>query len=1211
MKIKKMSGLWLGSISLMLGLLMLLQIPVSAVSASAATDLRYGRGISSDRTLTASDMYKLLYGDDLSDTEEKALDALAEVSMTYSLVPDSVVRSECDGDTGILTVLVNKYEYTAQNGQPVSWVPTLVRLKDGKSGERSEAPKDDDGDGVYSCSFDGMTQSQEFTLDVDFAWQVEIESEIADKLLTLPYDEAVKADEALSKYEQYQTELEAYNAWYNYPDKKDAYDKYLAAKEAYDRENDPYQEYLVALEKYRVDLEKYNENKQKADAYAKKLAEYKAYDEYRMEHAAFYAEYEAYLRDYRKIENALKILDSMFFDVIVSDGKWWGFYMTIKGHTATELLDTFEGLESATGISKDMILEGKAAGATLKALLAEYKGIREATYHSEFERVAAKFAFYKMHYDELCENLEILYKSMYEIYTTGGVSSALNKLGKTYRAQMMVAHLYVLYAALDDDLTMDPNWVLKYSDKGQKTLNEILHEKHRLTDPDDVNPRGLTMPEKEMVLPEGQMEPVDPPGEPDYDEELSQQNPPNPPDPVDEPKLPCPEKVENPGDTRPEKVDNPKVVANPKLSAIQLALVNEYREGKLTKKTSDGRNKVLTLTQTVSSKRSFRVVNMVTFYGFDGEKIGEIVVDRGNLLNLYKEYYPNWEKQADERYSSYRFLGWVWYGVSNPTQSDYLDLDSIRVTEDLAIVAHYDAEERKYEVTWDINGKKEKEYYGYGKMPKCPLEYEVLYDGAISYEFQGWEDASGQTVSDFEPVTKNITYKAVYKENRPTYKVTWIIGNHEIVTWVPYGYPATPPEDISPDDYFYTFRGWDAPLSNFVKGELTYRSTDYNRIPLAKQQDGSVCPAEHTSGKIILRPSQPVLQISDALTYALRVGKQLEIVWDGFSVTFTAEQVKVLKDGGCFRIAVKEEIRAEDGAVYYQLEFKNQRYSYDPQLSLNVAICRPSFKNTEGIVYLANGASEREIESKSYTSKLVFEMQSCDRVLYRPRYFLQVSDPSRNSDYTSVQSKAAAGEIINLAVNCGYGYEVVGAVLTYPDGRREEVGVQFVMPADPISVELKVERIVFHIIFEVEGQIYQEMDLFFDDLIELPEKPVKASDDTYTYSFDGWSPQVWTRAVYRDQRNPVFKAVFSAHEIRTLAVDNYRDTLLIRLIVIGLAGIGLIVGLILCVIHRKRVGAFVRRVIKGFVPFVRRCFSQIKGKVASVWNKIAKRKKQP
>jgi len=1199
MRIKRLSGLWLGSISLVLGLLMLLQVPVSAATA----DLSYGKGTASDRTLTASQMFEGMYGNDLSAAERDALDALAEVSLTYSRVPDSVVKCEYDGNTGVLTVLVNTYKYVAQNGQTVVWRPTKVWFNKGKSSQKTAALTLKE-EGLYQCSFSGMTTSQEFMLDVDFAWEVTIKAEIADKLLILPYAVAEPAHEELSEYEQYQDALTAYEWYLAYPSKKAAYDEYLKQKAEYDKEKEKYDAYVDALAKYHLDLQKYNENEQKKKEYAEKLKAYTEYWEFRMKDDAFYEEYEVYLRNLTQIENALKVLDSAYISAVYNDPeKPWSFYKSIKGPTATSFLDALAGKEAATGIPRSMIDEARQASQTLKNLLIEYDAIRTKKYKTEFARIGAKFAFYEAHYDELRRNLEIFYKDMKEIYCTNGIPALVEGVGKTTQVQTMVAQLYALYTAMDDSVTMDPNWVLKYSAKGQKTMNEILNEKHRLSDSNLASPGKSEMPEEELVRPEDYMEPVDHPGEPNYDSALTK---PLKPTPVKEPSPIA--AVENPGD-QPAACEKPDPVEKPTLTSVERALVEEYRKGTLKRRTPGGQDKVLRLTQTVSCKRSFRAVNVVTFYYPDGTKMGEILVERGSLLKYYADEYPNWERPGDEIYSSYDFLGWVRYGVTNPSQSDYLDLDSIRVTEDLEIGAHYHMTKQRYTVTWDINGKKTTQNYDYGQIPVCPVSTAIPNQGEISFVFQGWS-------SVITPVQGNVTYRAVYKENRPEYKVTWIYGlNGERVfeTWVPYGYPAddsTVPVQITPDDYYYVFLGWSEKLSSSVKGELTYRA-GYRTVPIATHEDGTVCSAEHTSDTVILRPVQGILQISDALEYALGVGKQLEIAWESFSVTFTVEQMQALKDDGCVKISLREERREADGAVYYQLEFMKKRYSYDPQLLLDVAVCRPSFDRVIGLVYLAGDASERAIESISYADKLVFEIQSGDRILYRPRYVLQVTDPSGKSDYTSVPTEFAGGETVNLSVNCYYGYEVVGAVLTYLDGRREEVGAQFIMPAEPISVEMKVDRIVFLITFEVDGQVYKQMSLFYNDLIVPPADPTKADDGTYTYFFDGWSPQVWNKAVYRDERNPVFTAVFTAHPKNALAADDYRGSFVTRVIAMGLSGILLVVGSILCVIHRKRVGPFVRRVIKGFVPFVRRCSSWIKTRVGSVWNKIAKRNKEP
>ena len=1208
MKTKKMSRLWIGAIALILGLLVVLQIPVAAFSQ----DLRYGKGMASDKKLPASQMYAGMYGDDLSEAERNALDALAEVSLTYSPVPDSVVKSEYDNDNGVLTILVNTYEYIAQNGEKVIWRPTKVWFNKGAADQKS-AELSLKEEGLYHCSFSGMTKSQEFMLDVDFVWEVMIAAEIGDTLTVLPYRVGKDAYEALKPYEEYQEALAAYERYLEYPAKKAAYDEYVKQLAKYEDELEKHEDYETAYDQYKKADDAYKENEDKKNKYAEKLNAYYAYTDSWMEFESLREKYEAYDKTYTQIKNALKVLDSAYIVQTVGTVSSWSLFLAIKGPTATTFLDTLAGKEALTGIPRTLIDEARTASANLTNLLLEYDKILTASYESEFARVSAKFAFYKEHYDALCQNLRIFHTDMKEIYCTNGIPALVEGVGKTAQVQLMVAQTYALYTALDDTVNMDSNWVLKYSAKGQKTMNEILHEVHRLTDTNMASPKTLTMPAEEMTLPDGVMERVEHPGKPDYDDTLTK---PLAPSPVPKPTAP-PEEVIDPGDA-PAQCERPDPVPKPTLTSVERALAEEYRAGNLKQREPSGKDKKLTLTQTVSCRRSFRAVNVVTFYYSDGTKIGEILVEKGLSLDFYADQIPNEKREGDAINSSYVFLGWK-VGANRFSTQALCDLD---ISGDLDIIADYDVTPRRYCVTWEVGSQKQTRYYNYGEIPVCPISTELPKQGEISYVFAEWS-------SEFLPVHEDVTYRALYEEIRPTYRVTWIYGlngEHETVTWVPYGYPADAssiPVGIAPDNYDYRFDGWDKPLSSFVSGELTYQA-NYSAIPIAKHEDNSVCAVEHTLGTVILKPTQNTLQISNALEYASAAGKQLEIVWKGFSVTsFTAEQVRDLIEGRCAEISLIEECREADGAIYYQLEFRTMLYSYDPQLSLDVAVRRPSFDRVTGIVYLVADSSETQIKSKAYANKLAFSMQSGDRVLYHPKYVLQVTDPAGKSDYSSVSVEVVGGDLVNLSsVKCEYGYEVVGAILTYSDNKREQVGTQFVMPADPISVELIVERIVFHITFEVDGQAYKQMDLYFGDPIVPPENPTKAEDDSYTYAFEGWTPQVWSKAVDRSQRNPVFTAVFTAHPKTALAADSYRGTLVIRVVAIGLSGMLLFVGSILCIIHRKRVGPFIRRVIKGFVPFIRRlvkgfipfirrCGAWVKTRARSVWSKITKRKQEP
>ncbi len=1167
----------MGVLSVLLCLVMLLQMPVGAAQAN----LNYGRNLSSDITLSASELYAEMYGANLSAAEKRALDALAEISLTYARIPDSVIDREYDSDSGVLKVLVNSYEYIAQNGETVLWIPKSVIF----NGTTSKVLQKG-ADGVYFCTFSGLTQSQTFTLDVDFDWQVNIPVEVANTLITLPYTVGKDAYERLKPYEDYQTQKQAYEDYLaakkQYPIDLAAYENYLKVKAAYDEKKAVYHQYVAAKKQYEADVKAYNENEAKKKAYAEAEEAYYAYEESRMENAVLYDKYETFLSKMEVINSALAVLDSAYIHVMADVP--WGYYYSIKGPTATSFLDTLEGQEHLTGINRSLLDEARTASQTLKNLLIEYEKVANASYNSQFERTVAKYAYYQAHYNELCSSLKTFYLDMEAIYCTKGIPALVEIKGKTPQMHMMIAQSYALYAALSDSVTLDTNWTLE-----GRLLNDILYKEHRLTDGNRANPTTVQIPEAEVVLPDSMPEPVKHPGEPNYVENMPIPTmnwtgaiPTNPGS--------APAVVKNPG-SEPTPVDPPvgECPPNPMLSDIESALAQEFKAGTLKKKQSVQTDQGVTLRQRVTCRRSFDNLKTVTFYGYDGEKLGEITVHYGQSLGLYRDQIPSPKKDGDEKNSKYLFLGWVYFGTVDPADSDHLELTTLRVTKDLNITPHYQTTPRLYSVTWKIPDKSiVTQTYSYGQAHVCPFtaaDVQREPDGEIAFEFMGWESQTdGYTV----------TYTATYQ--LPVYTVTWIVGDQRYYSNVYYGEKADDsdiPKEIPADNFIWSFDGWDRPFE-ILKGDVTYKATFVPSKSLANNggSRGEACEVEHTDSLVTIKPTEATVWFKNAMEYALGANRRLEVAWESFSVTFTAEQLQTLTQMGCVNLRLQKTAGQYAGTVYYQIECLDQlgrRLEYDSEVLITV-IC-PQTEGTVGAVYLQTDGALTEADAERYVGRLLLTVGADRQIVYRTEYVMNYTDPTQNSQLTALPPRAAEGDLIDLNVKCGYGYEVVGAILTYADGRTERVtGTAFVMPAALRSVELAVEQITFEVTFMADGAVYHTVKLFFGEKLELPTAPTKADDGEYTYSFAGWSPEVWNSAVYLDQRDPVFEAVFTAHEKSVTAAEEYRGSFLTRVILIGLGGMLLVAGVILSIVYRRRLIPWVKRTACGFGAFVKNGF---------------------
>ena len=173
-------------------------------------------------------------------------------------------------------------------------------------------------------------------------------------------------------------------------------------------------------------------------------------------------------------------------------------------------------------------------------------------------------------------------------------------------------------------------------------------------------------------------------------------------------------------------------------------------------------------------------------------------------------------KAQDAQYT-YTFTGWT------PTISP--------VTEDITYTATYEAELRKYTVTWvDEDGTtvlEKDENVEYGTMPEYNSEYPTkAATDQYTYTFDKW-------TPEVVEVTGNATYKATYKATTNAYTVTWVDDDStelEVDYDVLYGatpeYNGATPAKEATAQYTYTFKGW-TPTISPVTGNVTY-TAEYN-----------------------------------------------------------------------------------------------------------------------------------------------------------------------------------------------------------------------------------------------------------------------------------------------------------------------------------------------------------------------------------------------
>ena len=174
-----------------------------ALSATATEpdEWNYGRGSERDALLSGADLFDLLFPHEapLSAGERLYLSGREDFSLVYSnAIPDSVVKTVCNPETGVLTVTVPFFTYVAANGEQVVWKPESIALQTAAGKVNPPLTK---GENECTAVFHELPDGEEFELEIGFAWAGTVSAESADRLLTAPREAAQNALAVLDRYE--------------------------------------------------------------------------------------------------------------------------------------------------------------------------------------------------------------------------------------------------------------------------------------------------------------------------------------------------------------------------------------------------------------------------------------------------------------------------------------------------------------------------------------------------------------------------------------------------------------------------------------------------------------------------------------------------------------------------------------------------------------------------------------------------------------------------------------------------------------------------------------------------------------------------------------------------------------------------------------------------------------------------------------------------
>ncbi len=1095
-------------------------VPLSA-SGGGVTVSDYGMPDSERNTaVEGSELLKLLLGADVGIAEAEYINQSGLYKFVYNdTVPAKSVTAKMT-DEGLLVTL-RTWEYTAQNGQTVSWVPSSVTV----NGVTKSV------DGAGDCLYEGsFADTKSFEISAKYEAEFSIDKELYNSLINfayrdasaknkelLEYDEKKAAyDASVNAYEQYKTDLVNFNS------ELKLYNAYLRELNNYEIRLKGYNDYLEKLAEYTAQKEAYDAYVEAMKAYETEFALYKAYTDAKYEYNNQATSYKNYLI---LTESRLKKLEVMSL-IFARNSDENSLYASLFGDTVDTVVAKKSDVVGATGVEPEAVDIAGESTENLRRIIGEYEDIvtdRE------------KYLFYEQHYGELCENFNTLLEMLRTFYGSPTVRGILNANGKLQRYREFLAQLYVITTSLDDTLKRDDDWKL-YEEGVDYSIDSLLESAHKLPDNQNSNPQNAPGWPDEVTDPGEPPQKVEQPKKPD------EVNPPRQePNPYAEPT--APEEVKEPV----MPTEPPKPGAMPEevgITAAERAIVAALRAGEIKKRAESATDIVIKKTETVTQTRGDLNNHYVRFIN-GKDVVWEYEIDDGEKLKIPSDI-PLKSETSEFKYS---FNGWKDENGETAAESP--------VYSDLEYYASFTSERRSYDITWMVDGKKHTESVEYGSIPAFSGSVDKPATESKIYTFAGWDNLPVR-------VTGDAVYTAQYSEVDRLYDITWIVNGDTVTEQYKYLekpiYKGTTDRE-SDGTYTYSFVGW-SPQVAIVTEDATYEAL-YSSKKLVVDSSGNPLSAKEENVSYVIETNEKNIDITTLYDEALKNDYDIKVQADKYTLTINSLAISELSDRGITRVAVStdgDEARfllcdgtgaVIDGGVTALLEFECiDDTGAEMFLLIDDELVPLDVKNGRASLYLASGQSARII--KKYSASVT-------------------SSEHGEVMLSEVQTEAGTDILIN-PVRAEYGYIIkevkITSVLSGEPVEYDAETMTFKMPVGGAAVEVVFERQTFRVTFVSDGRVISEKTYFLGDEVELPEAPQREPAGDIIYSFSGWTPEIVTVA-----GDVEYTAVFTETRLadeEEMNEHNFKSRDYIWLIRFGAVGAAIAVIVIICRKRKKK-----------------------------------------
>ncbi len=383
-------------------------------------------------------------------------------------------------------------------------------------------------------------------------------------------------------------------------------------------------------------------------------------------------------------------------------------------------------------------------------------------------------------------------------------------------------------------------------------------------------------------------------------------------------------------------------------------------------------------------------------------------------------------------------------------------------------------------------------------------------DEGATYEFLGWANSDGVLV-DLTNIESDIQLYPHFKKNPKKFTVNWVFPDQTVSEIYEYGSmpepPVAAPERADENSVYYTFSGFDKPISAVTKSEEYTAEFDTNYYVPFENGGGEisisegVCYVETLHGGVFSRLDVSKLLEKIAGKYSLKINTALG------EAHFSFEETMKLKEADVVYIDFGVSYGA--GKFTYLLSLLSEdEIPIQEKIRADVTFaCSLTDLNNLNLYYESDESERVYVNYKLDSGKIRFSANSGFRYHAAVEYRILII-PNEVVDITVNVLEGTQGTPVYISYNTPNGVRLGKTYYIDELGEKHYFDGKIFTLNGNVSVGIDYTRIEYKVEFVSDGKVISSAIYHYGEIPEIPPNPQKSSDSKYSYEFADWSSEV-------------------------------------------------------------------------------------------------------